>query len=241
MSDRRHTIRWAIPHSIVYGQSTTIEAPVYLSGSLVAPTSGALTAYNGADTKILDAVAVTVASSIATYTIPAATVADEEIGDGWRFVWALTLATGDVLVAENDGALVKRALYNVVTDADIMRGRSALDPASTSCITNLTTYQDEIDEAWVEVEGRLYEDGRRPEWIRSPSSLRKTTLSLTLATIYEDLANRGGDLSFEAEAARWRERYEAAYTAAKSLMDRDGDGDPDTDTRDGLRQSVVWL
>ena len=239
MSDQGHTVRFSVPHSIVQGQTTTLEAPVYLSGALVAPSAGTVTIYDASNVVLVDAVAVTIVSSVATYPMLAATVASSTIGAGWRVVWSLTVATLP-LVAENDAALVKRLLYNVVTDADLFRKVPALDPNGSSPITLYADYQSQLDEAWVDIENRLYQDGRRPEWIRSPSSLRASVVWLTLGIIFEDLETQN-EAGFEAVSAKYMARYESAYSAANALVDIDGDGDPDSDDRMGLRQSVVWL
>lgn len=239
MSDQRHTVRFTVPHSIVQGQDTTLEAPVYLAGALVAPSVGTVTIYDASNVVLVNAAAVTIVSSVATYPVLTATVAGSTIGAGWRVVWSLTVAAKP-LVAENDGALVKRMLYNVVTDADLFRKVPALDPNGPSPLTLATNYQDQLDEAWVDIENRLFQDGRRPEWVRSPSSLRAATVWLTLAIIFEDLETRN-DAAFEGQAAKYMDRYENAYKSANALMDRDGDGDPDNDDRIGLAHSVVWL
>ena len=239
MSDQRHTVRFTVPHSIVQGQDTTLEAPVYLAGALVAPSVGTVTIYDASNVVLVDAAAVTIVSSVATYPVLTAAVAGSTIGAGWRVVWSLTVAAKP-LVAENDGALVKRMLYNVVTDADLFRKVPALDPNGPSPITLATNYQDQLDEAWVDIENRMYQEGRRPEWIRSPSSLRAATVWLTLAIIFEDLETRN-DAAFEEQAAKYMARYEAAYSAITALLDTDGDGEADTDDRVGLQHAVIWL
>tara|TARA_R110002110_G_scaffold85307_4_gene221871 strand:- start:249 stop:968 length:720 start_codon:yes stop_codon:yes gene_type:complete len=239
MSDQRHTVRFTVPHSIVQGQDTTLEAPVYLAGALVAPSVGTVTIYDASNVVLVNAAAVTIVSSVATYPVLTATVAGSTIGAGWRVVWSLTVAAKP-LVAENDGALVKRMLYNVVTDADLFRKVPALDPNGPSPITLATNYQDQLDEAWVDIENRMYQEGRRPEWVRSPSSLRAATVWLTLAIIFEDLETRN-DAAFEEQAAKYMARYEAAYSAITALLDTDGDGEADTDDRVGLQHAVIWL
>ena len=239
MSDQRHTVRFTVPHSIVQGQDTTLEAPVYLAGALVAPSVGTVTIYDASNVVLVNAAAVTIVSSVATYPVLTATVAGSTIGAGWRVVWSLTVAAKP-LVAENDGALVKRMLYNVVTDADLFRKVPALDPNGPSPITLATNYQDQLDEAWVDIENRMYQEGRRPEWIRSPSSLRAATVWLTLAIIFEDLETRN-DAAFEEQAAKYMARYEAAYSAITALLDTDGDGEADTDDRVGLQHAVILL
>ncbi len=240
MSDQRHTIRFPVPHSIIQGRDTTLTAPVYLSGAVVASDGGSIDIYDASNVLIVDGGAITHPGGVATYTVSAATVAGKPIGAGWRVVWTLTAAAADLAIAENDAALCARQLYCVIADADLFRRVPALDPNDSSPITLATDYQTEIDEAWVEIENRLYEEGRRPEWIRSPSSLRSATLWLTLAIIFEGLETRNVN-GFEIPAKTYRDRYMAAYSSITALVDLDGDGDPDDNTRKGVTNPVVWL
>ena len=239
MSDRRHTVRFTVPHSIIQGADTTLEAPVYLSGALVAPTSGTVTIYDGGTAVLIGPVAVTITASVATYTVLTAAVDGLPIGAGWRVVWDLVVSA-QAVTAENDAALVVRRLYSVVTDADLFRKVPALNPNGASPLTLATDYQDPLDEAWVEIENRIYQDGRRPEWIRSPSSLRAATVWLTLALIFEDLETRN-DAGFEGQATKYMDRYETAYSAVTALVDLSGDGAADSDDRIGVKPSVVWM
>ena len=239
MSTTRHSVRFSLPHSIVKGQATTLEAPVYLAGALVAPSVGTVTIYDAANTVLVDGASVTITASVATYSMLAATVAASTVGPGWRVVWDLTVAALP-LVAENDAALVKTLLFCPITDADLFRRVPGLDPNSSAPLTLATDYQTQIDEAWIEIETRLYQEGRRPEWIRSPSSLRAAALWLALSIIFEDLETQNS-AAYEEQAARYLARYESSYSAITALVDTDGDGDPDTDIRVGIADPVVWL
>lgn len=213
---------------------------MYLDGAISAADGGSVTIYNASNVVVVDAASLVFSGGVAAYTVTAATVASETIGAGWRVVWTLTASGAHLVIAENDAALVKRQLYCPVTDADLFRRVPALDPNDSSPITQEANYQNFIDEAWVEIEGRLYQEGRRPEWIRSPSSLRSAAIWLTLAIIFEDEETRNPN-GFDVVAEKYMDRYEKAYSAITALVDLDGDGDPESDNRQGVRNPVVWL
>lgn len=220
--DQVHTARLPVPHEIIRGRDTILQCPVYLSGALVAPNSGTVMVYDEADAEIVSAAAVTITGSIARYTVTGATTTALELSDGWRVEWTLVLTTGTI-TPRNEAALVRTALYPVVTDADIVRRVKSLDPGGTAPITAQTTYQDYLDEAWTTIVLRLIGMGRRPWLVLSPSALRGVHLELTLAFIFEDLASRLQS-AYEVRAQQHRAAFEAAWKTLTFRYDVDDDG-----------------
>lgn len=201
-----YTARLIGPEILEAGASNTITCPVYRDGAVVAPTAGTLTVWNASNTKIVDASAVTISSSVATYTVTSGMLTGQTNSDGWRFEWSLTIA-GSSVVFRRDGSLVYRRLYPVVTDADLLRSHTDLTRRTPS---TETSYQDYLDEAWARIESRLINTGKRPWLIMSPSALRDVHVYLTLALVFRDFAT-GGDGS-----AEWQMmvHYEALYADA---------------------------
>jgi hypothetical protein len=237
--DQRRTFRFPLPHEIVHDRTTTIEAPVYLDGAELTATAGTITITDETGTAVVDAVAVTALGPPASYDVADSLFEATDVSELVHVRWTLTIG-GVVDVGENDGLIVARELHPVISDVDIIRGRAALDPANGAVIHNYTDFQDFIDESWTELLNRLIEDGRRANYIMSPSSLRSTHLYLTLQKIYEDLASHL-NTAYAETAKGWEKRYNRAYDSMTVLEDGDDDGQVDHRGRRGVAQSSIWL
>ena len=90
-SETTYTARFPGPEIIEAGRDNIVTASIYLNGGLVAVTSGTLTVWNASNTKVVDAAAVTVTASVATYTITSVVLTGQQNSDGWRFEWALVI------------------------------------------------------------------------------------------------------------------------------------------------------
>ena len=223
LTDQEHTVRLVMPYLLERGTDTTIEAPVYLSGALVAPSSGTVSVYDAGNVAIVDAAAVTITANVAEYTVTAATTNGKPLGDGWRVEWSLTMTAGTIN-AVNEASCVRRIIRPMIGDVDVYRRVPALDPSSASVIVSDTNFQGYIDEANTEVQLRLISAGRRPWLIMSPASLRPVYLNLTLALIFEDLAARLANVDYMERAEHYREEYARAFKALNFSYDRDLDG-----------------
>jgi len=240
LTDQRHTVRLPLPDLIVRGRDHIVYAPVYLDGALVAPSSATVTLYDASGTAVLSAVAATVlAPTIARYTITAATTTSLTLGERWRVEWAITLSDGTVLRPRNDAALVRNGLWPVISDVDLYRRVRALDPGGTAPITAATDYQDELDEAWTEINLRLIALGNRPNLIMEPSALRQAHLYLTLALIFEGQLASRIDQAYRQDAVEFRRQYEAAWEGVSPRYDVGDAGAADTRRR-ALTPSI-WL
>lgn len=221
------------------GAAHTIYAPVYLDGALDAPSSGTVSVYNASNTAVIDGQAVTVSGSIAQYAISSGDLTSEDLGEGWRVEWSLTMSDGDVLTPRNEAALVRNALWPVISDVDIIRRMPSLDPSSTTAITTASNYQGELDEAWTEIQLRLIRQGNRPNLILEPSALRDCHMSLTLAIIFEGRLASRLDLAYQEQAQRYRDMYDRAWNELSFRYDVDDDGRAEPARR--AAQPTVWL
>lgn len=239
MQDAVYTARFPGPRFIVRNVAETIELRVYRDGALVTPSAVTVSVYDANKTAVVDAQSATVSASVASYTIPAATTADLSLGQGWLIKWTATVG-GQVINPINDAALVRRQLYPVVTDLDLFRRASSLDPSSATVITSLTTYQSYLDEAFLEIQNRLINTGRRPNLVISPYSLRDVHLYLTLALIFEDLSTRLNE-AYELRAQQYRSHYERCWGEIKMLIDTDDSGEADDIHHRSAANPTVWL
>lgn len=237
-TDTQYTARFSLPELIERGRDELIKCMVYLSGALVAPSSGTVTVRNASGDVVINAASATITGSVAQYTITAGTLNSQSLGEGWQVEWNLTMPDSVVHKFRNTAALVRGRLYMPIADADLIRVVSALDPTSSTSISSVANWQDYLDEAWVQIQLRLIEQGNRPNLILSPSALRETALSLTLALIFEDLSTRLSD-AYEQRAESYRGRYEQAWARLRFTYDTDDDGQADTVKRPSM--ASVWL
>jgi hypothetical protein len=236
--DQQHTVRFPLPDLIVRGRAHTLRAPVYLSGELVAPSSATVSVYDASGVAQVSAAADTITSSVATYTIGAGTLSASALGEGWSVEWVITLSTGAILLPVNSAALVRCALYPVITDDDLIRRCPELDPDGAAPITSAMSFQDAIDEAWTEINLRLISKGSRPNLVREPSAFRQCHLFLALALRYEGEQTRLS-AAYGEKAAHYRALYEAAWSELNPQYSS-GD-DLQADARRRSMTPTIWL
>lgn len=237
-----YTTRRPLPYLVEVGTETVLDCPVYLDGALVTPVDGTISIYDEDGEAVVDAAPIVVASSVATYTLAAALTSARAPSGGWRVEWALEIAGElDVVRWREEGYLVRRRLRPVISDLDVAARMPVLDTRSAGRLTVAASYQVAIEEADIQVQSRLLEMGRRPWLVVSPSALRETWLTLTIATILDGLAvAASGDDAYIERAEEWRRRYEAAFARARTAFDWADDGTADTG-RVGPKGGVVWL
>ncbi len=224
------TARIPLPWQIVRGVDTTFEIPIYQSGATaLAATGGDWVVYDG-DGAEFDS-GTFAAAAVASLEVEGTDTSSLELGGGWLVTGNVTHAGGSVPF-RTDAALVRTKLSPVIGDVDVARRCKALDPSSARAISRRTEFQAELDEAWVEINQRLIDNGRRPWLILSPSSLRQVHLLLTIALVFEDLATRlepaHGD-----RAREFRRLYENAWTRLSFKYDEGNDQQVPSGRRSG--------
>lgn len=184
-------------------------------GAAVTPTACTVTVTDAAGDVIVAAGGCSLSmSGLATFTVAAALTADLPAGDGWRVTWLVTLP-GETVPREvqTTAALVLNQLYPVISDEDLFRRVSLLNPAHSACIVTIVDYSPYLDDAWALIHARLVGEGRRPWLIISPDALREAHLCLTLALVFEDLAV-GTELNavFDKKGKEFRTQYGEAWS-----------------------------
>lgn len=231
------TARFLLPDQLERGRPNALSCPVWQGGALVAPASGTVTIYDGGGAVLVSAAAVTVTGSIATHSYtPAATIGYSE---GWRVEWSLVIA-GVTHVFRNDAALVRAVLHSPITDADLFRRVSALDPAGAAPISSLTDYQDFLDEAHAIIQLRLIANGNRPNLILSPSALREAYITLALALIFGDFETRLSE-TYADRSAEYRRQYERAWADLRFAYAATDEATGAASLRRRSASPVVWL
>jgi hypothetical protein len=217
-----YAARVAYPSLLVLGRDTRVQLPVYYDGALVAPTSGTYTLLAIGGTSVVSA-AVSIVSSVATYTIPAATLASSlPLGEGYIEVWLLSFS-GEAAPREfrRTAALAKCPIFPVVTDLDLIGEYDALADQRTGRMSN---FQGPIDQAWKGILTRLIQEGRLPYMIRTPDALREAHLHLSLAKLFQSFGLNADGNHWRELAKTEQERYEKAWAASSVQLDQDQDG-----------------
>jgi hypothetical protein len=217
-----YSARVAYPSLLVLGRDTRVQLPVYHDGALVVPASGTYQLISIGGTSVVTA-SVSIVDSVATYTIPAATLANSlPLGEGYSEVWLLSFA-GESAAREfrRTACLAKCPIFPVVTDLDLIAEYDAL---ADQRVGRMSSFQGPIDQAWKVIITRLIQNGRIPYMVRTPDALREAHLHLALAKLFQSFG-------LNAEGNHWRElakieqeRYESAWSASSVQLDQDQDG-----------------
>jgi hypothetical protein len=239
LTDHTVTARLPLPHLIVRGVDTLLQCPLYAGASLVPVVDGTCTVVDAGQTTVASGPVVVDADGVAAFTVDGTDTADLDPGDGWSVAWSLETAD-DTHTPRSDAALVRTLLYPVVADVDLFRRVPALDPSATAPITEYTTYQGFLDEAWTEIERRLLEEGRRPWLVLAPGQLRSVHLYTTLALVFEDQASRL-NLAWETRAQDYRAQATAAWDRLVLRYDQDDDGADDDGPAQPAALATVFL
>jgi hypothetical protein len=238
--DTPYTVRMPLPDLLVRGAGNTISVTLYRDGVAVAPSGGAVSIFDATNTALVDAQTVTVTGTRVTYTASVLDIPNTTpLGEGWRIEWTLVATDSDqpdsLVVVHQDAALIRHPLYPVITDGDLDQRMRGIDHTGRAAHT-VTDSQPAIDEAWIEIQHRLINTGRRPNLIMSPSALRMPHLFLALAIRLDGLGP-----AYAEKAADYRRQYRDAWNEMTFLYDGDDDGQADSATERESGTSSVWL
>ncbi len=228
-ADTLYAPRFAGPELIERGRTNTLTCPVYRDGALASPTTGDTVSIYRPDGSLLVTATITKVSNVATYPLLASTMSAESYGENWVVEWALTMPDGVVHTFRRDMALCRRSLYPVVTDADLVRRHNDLAELRPS---TLTSYQDYLDEAWVEMLHRLRQGGSLAQLICSPEDLRYVHLYRTLELIFRDfMVTAAADSKWATLAQSYADQGKAAWGQLAVKYDTNEDGVMDSNRR----------
>ena len=235
-----YAARVAYPSLLILGRDTRVQLPVYYDGALVAPTSGTYTLQSIGGTATVSAAAVSIVSSVATYTIPAATLASSlPLGEGYMEVWLLSFS-GEAAPREfrRTAALAKCPIFPVITDLDLIGEYDALADQRTG---RMASFQGPIDQAWKQVIMRLIEEGRLPYMVRTPDALREAHLHLSLAKLFQSFGLNADGNHWRELAKIEQERYEKAWGSASVQLDQSQNGLVDNPLARASASGVISL
>jgi hypothetical protein len=200
--------------------------------------SGTVSIYRQDQSVVVNAGVVTIAASVATFTVSAGSIGSLVLEDGWLLEWALLMPDGVVHTFRRDGALVRRRLYPVISDIDLLRRHRDLSALREA---GVTSYQDYLDEAFCMVENRLIGGGKRPYLVMSASAFRECHVCLTLHLVWQDYATSAGDTSrYQQLADSYGQAYENAWASLSFIYDETDENVVSIDRRNS-GSPTLWL
>lgn len=223
--DTRYSTQFDLPEFIVKNRAQVIVCPIYLNGELVAPTSGTVSIYNSSNQAVVEDAAVTITSSIATYSIASDTFDDQTLADAWKVKWTLTLS-GKVCVFERWAALIRNEIYCPISDRDLTRLLGSLDPnSSRKSVKSDTTYQAQIEEAWLMICNEMINERSKPYLTCDVSALAEPTRYLALHLICTDFSIMNpNDTVMQEKAKQYWDLYRLSYETRKLKWDETNTG-----------------
>ena len=219
MSDTLYSARWSGPTFIEKGKAQSIAVAIERSGAAPTLVSGTLTLYRPNGTKLVDAVAGTVAAGTFTSAaIAAVDTQDEDLGPRWLIEVDIVIG-GNTFTFYNDAVLCLARLYPPIGQTDLVQRHSEAANLLGAAVTSLQQY---IDQAWGDLTNRLYTDGV-PFWKwRTPSAMRPPLFDRALELLFWDYATLlNANDRYANFAARYAELYERDYARLKSTIDQD--------------------
>lgn len=211
----------------------TVRFPVHSGSGLAGPSAGTYTLVdpNGVTVQTGPVVVVDQVATFALSALPAT----QQLGYGYRELWALTMPDGTTRTFRRDAVVIRYALYPVVTDDDLY---AVYDDLRRQKPSTLSSFEVKRLEAWKRILGRLEEAGNLPNLIITPWSLRESHLDLSLYLIAQDLRT-GQSGKWEDIADHHKREFELAWNRKDWQYETD-DVDPGADaTREG-GEATVW-
>ena len=234
------TSPFSTPDFIQRGKTTTLARSIYEDGVQVVPSSVALNLLDENSITVLDAVACAVAvSGGITYELPAVVTADRELSEYWLEEWVATMADGEVVTIRRDAALVRRQLYPVVTEDDLLARHSDLGKLLPAGVTTWATV---LASAWAVIELELLSKGHRPNLVTNAWAFKLVHELKTLELIFRDSStySAGGSSKYGDLATYYATAYAAAWDKIPLKYDSGDTGLP-SDAVEAPTSPVLYL
>lgn len=229
---------------LIRGEDNTVQARWSRAGVAVVPTAGTIRVRRQSGDVVTGPSAFTVSSDgTASFVIPAASTQDLALEPGWIIEWLdVGFPDGSTRSFVADGALCRYVLPPMVSVQDLSRRISRLSATHRSPMVSVMDLQVKVEEAHQEIEHRLWQQGRRPELVMSPTQFRRPSLLLCLSLVLADLALDSASDAFRLEAERYRQEFLEVWRQLVFTYDADEDGLPDNGgLPTGNTYGTVWL
>ena len=218
MPQRIYSARWSGPTLIEQGKAESLSIDIERDGTAAPLASGTLTIYNPAGTKIMDAVAGTVAAGVFTFPNIGATVFDAEtLGPNYLIQVDVAMGAEGDFRFMNDMVLCLAQLYPTVGQTDLVQRHSEAAALLGASVTSLQQY---IDQAWSDITTRLYLESVNFWTWRTPAATRQVLFDRSLELLFFDYATlmNGAD-RYMSLATHYGELYERDWERLQSKAD----------------------
>lgn len=230
-----------LPYMMERGQPNTLEVRVARNGEPATIESGTYAIFDPTGAPSTSGT-VTVGPEPGLATISSTPSTAIPYGEGWRVTWALIIEDEgeDAHTFENAAMIVRERLVCPVTTTALWTVAPALNPSKETRVTDLSELEQAslITTAWVKVQQRLLEYGRRPFLVVGNYALHEVTLQTALHLIYAALSSQAYE-AYGALAEQHRMQAEEAWKRVR--LDYDMSQDGVLETRLPAKPGVVWF
>lgn len=204
-------------------RTQTVQMEAYRDGALVAPSSGTFSLLAPDGTVLVDAQAVTVAASLARYTIDATDIpATLDLSEDYQERWVLTMPDSTIRTVLREAAIARFLLHPVVADVDLTSEYPDLVAEFEGVATSLQGF---LDEAWRQILERLFQRDRWPDLLLTTSSLRAPHRELALYLAHKALYRSApADTRWETLMRLHEAGWQREWSQMTAKWDRDMDG-----------------
>lgn len=217
-------------------------APVYYAGRLVEPDSASAEIFDKDGTQIGGTYVATITECVPYITVPAGDLSGYTCREDTIIQWTITITDADqvpqtvTIHPRNMLYLVKCLPYPVVTDADMYRKHPDL-------CDYRETYQDQIDEAWIQLNSDLCNMGNRAHMILTPAQLREPHLLRALGNAFASFDQYIGteENSYRMLAKDYAKKYHEAMDSLSIVYDTDDDGKIECDDEKVKARRSIYL
>ncbi len=228
-----------LPDFLERGIANTVQARLERHGVAVAIVGGTCTVFDSTGSVVTTGATVDgpEEGTVEFAVTPASTY---QYGEGWRVLWVLVTEDEGTQTVENEAMLVRRRLGHPVSMALVWTLAPQLNPGGGDPITAMTAERQAalLTLAWVRVQTRLMENGKRPFLVVGSSALVEITTHTVLHLIFSALSHSLNEAYAEI-AELHRVRCEEAWVRVRLAYDETQDGV--VDGRKSAMPSAIWL
>lgn len=230
-----YTFRTVGPDVLQRARTQTVQMEAYRDGALVAPSEGTFSLLKPDGTVIVDAEAVTIASSVARYTVDATDLpATLDLGQDYQERWALEMPDGTTRTIIREAAIARFQLHPPVADVDLEGEYPDLVAEFSTVATSLQVF---LDEAWRRILEMLFQRDRWPDLLLTTSSLRTPHMEFALFLAHKALYRVApADNRWETLMRHHEAEFDKSWSAMTAKWDRDLDG-----LVDGPRENTLGV